>query len=354
MVWWSGKADKKIDQLREHNMTGDTSGGAHADDLNDGWHANAPDKVINVTQETFIHEWEYSLGYANCADCWINADRSYTKNNRTIRTWRTTIVTGKDGRLVNKHTTVIGRYKDDWNLGDEGTLKNHRAQYKWEDRGLAGAARPRTLKNFFFGYIKPCKRIRSCLRGIGPGGCVLRWDSNIYTCIVLLTSRCCGVLYLELTGHTIMMQCCHVKEYEEHTKFYLHNAKYTSKSLLLDCVDMVKLAGGYSVATGQWYQLRHQDTIFWQSCKGITSGYILDNGLSGYRYLDSYVQTNGSIDFVGKRDDSQAECGLIVLFVKTLNGRTVTIEISLFNTIMDIKQLLSKKMVCSPEDLRLG
>jgi len=98
---------------------------------------------------------------------------------------------------------------------------------------------------------------------------VLRWESNSYTCIVLLTSRCCGVLYLELTGHTIMMQCCHVKEYEEHTKFYLHNTKYTSKSLLLDCVDMVKLAGGYSVATGQWFQLRQQDTIFWLGCHGI-------------------------------------------------------------------------------------
>jgi hypothetical protein len=134
MVWWSGKADKKIDHQREHNMTGDTSGGAHADDLNDGWHANAPDKVINVTQETCMHEWEDSLVYANCADvCWSNADRSYTKYNRTIGTWRTTIVTGKDGRLVNKHTTVIGRYNEDWNLGGEGTLKNHRVQYKWED-----------------------------------------------------------------------------------------------------------------------------------------------------------------------------------------------------------------------------
>ena len=30
-----------------------------------------------------------------------------------------------------------------------------------------------SLTNSFFGYIKPCEMIRSCLRGIGSGGCVV-------------------------------------------------------------------------------------------------------------------------------------------------------------------------------------
>ena len=183
---------------------------------------------------------------------------------------------------------------------------------------------------------------------------MLRWASNIYTCIVGLTSRCCGVLFPALTRHNIMMQCCDVRHYDDHTSYYLLNAMYTSKAPLLDYLVTVKLAGGYSVSTENWYQLSHQDATIWQTCTGITSGFILDHGLSRHRYQNSYVHTGGSIDSVGRRDSNQAECGSFALFVMTLTGRTVTIEANLFSTIMDIKQLLSKKWTVLPKTSGLG
>ena len=124
---------------------------------------------------------------------------------------------------------------------------------------------------------------------------MLRWASNIYTCIVVLTSRCCGVLFPALTGHNLIMQCCDVRHNDDHTSYYSLNAMYTSKAPLLDYLVTVKLAGGYSVSTENWYQLSHQDATIWQTCTGITSGFLLGHGLSRLRYQNSYVHTLDNI-----------------------------------------------------------
>ena len=75
-----------------------------------------------------------------------------------------------------------------------------------ERPGLEGNGLPRKIS--FFGYIKPSKMIRSCLRGIGPGGCVLpRWEVFNHFAFVVLTNRSDGELLYEMTAYYRLMRC---------------------------------------------------------------------------------------------------------------------------------------------------
>ena len=53
MEWWSGEAEEKAGHHRVFKMKGGKSDWAHVDDVNDGWHGSAPDKVVNMIQNTF-------------------------------------------------------------------------------------------------------------------------------------------------------------------------------------------------------------------------------------------------------------------------------------------------------------
>ena len=75
-----------------------------------------------------------------------------------------------------------------------------------ERPGLEGNGLPRKIS--VFGYIKPYKTIRSCLRGIGPGGCVLaRWVDCHHFAFVVLTPCSDGELLYEMTAYYWLMRC---------------------------------------------------------------------------------------------------------------------------------------------------
>ena len=75
-----------------------------------------------------------------------------------------------------------------------------------ERPGLEGNGLPRKIS--VFGYIKPYKTIRSCLRGIGPGGCVLaRWVDYHHFAFVVLTPCSDGELLYEMTAYYWLMRC---------------------------------------------------------------------------------------------------------------------------------------------------
>ena len=101
------------------------------------------------------------------------------------------------------------RIDDNQNTGHKmGThwMMHHGGEATAERPGLEGNGLPR--KSFFFGYIKPSKMIRSCLRGIGPGGCVLpRWEVFNHFAYVVLTSRSDGELLYEMTANYRLMRC---------------------------------------------------------------------------------------------------------------------------------------------------
>ncbi len=125
-------------------------------------------------------------------------------------------------------------------------MMKYRDQYTGKGRGTVEDDRTRT--NYIVGHIKSCKQMRTCLRGIGPGGCVvhcaLRSVFNYYTRTVVLTSRCYGVLLPAWTGYNLMIQCCDVGHYDDHTCYYSLNAMHTSKASMLDYLVTVKLVGG--------------------------------------------------------------------------------------------------------------
>ena len=90
------------------------------------------------------------------------------------------------------------------------------------------------------------------------------------------------------------------------------------------------------MSTENWYQLSHQDATIWQTCTGITSGFLLDHGLSRLRYQNSYVHT---LDNILARLQEVANC------VRDVQGKVTMIERLMDSSAqMDIKDKLAEAL----------
>ena len=137
---------------------------------------------------------------------------------RTTVTWRTLTATMTEKKLG---TEVPGDIQ--YSLGHKSLEEERRRRERGERGvvtrvypGLEGNGLPHKIS--VFGYIKPCKMIRSCLCGIGPGGCVLlRSVVPNYTVFVVLINRSDGELMYEMTAYYWLRHC-----WGRHPKRLLH------------------------------------------------------------------------------------------------------------------------------------